>query len=92
MLVDDEVFQTLQITKIDSKPTATPGVVAMIALKLHAIKQPARENTEKDWCDIFALVKAHNLSPDDPDFSATILKQGGETAIQRIRASIPGGN
>jgi len=92
MLVDDEVFQTLNQTKIDSKPIATPGVVAMIALKLHAIKQPTRENLEKDWSDIFALVKAHQLKLDDPDFFATLLKHGGEIAIQRIQASILGGN
>lgn len=92
MLVDDEVFQTLELTKIDSKPIATPGVVAMIALKLHAIQQPARDNVEKDWSDIFALVKAHQLSLDDPDFSATILKHGGETALKRIQAASSGGN
>src|SRR5688572_22770983 len=92
MLVDDEVFQVLERTKIDSKPIATPGVVAMIALKLHAIRQPARDNTEKDWSDVIALVKSHQLSLDDPDFSATVLKHGGETAIQRIQAAILGGN
>lgn len=92
MLVDDEVFQTLELTKTDFKPIATPGVVAMIALKLHAIRQPARADVEKDWSDVLALVKAHQLSLDDPGFSATVLKHGGETAIKRIHASILGGN
>jgi hypothetical protein len=92
MLVDDDVFRTLELTKTDSKPIATPGVVAMIALKLHAIKQPARDDVEKDWSDVLALVKAHKLSLDDPDFSATVLKHGGETAITRIQASNLGGN
>ncbi|MBC7981159.1 MAG: hypothetical protein H7Y36_11405 [Armatimonadetes bacterium] len=92
MLVDDDVFQTLEQSKIDSKPLATPGVVAMIALKLHAIHQPARDDVAKDWSDVLALVKAHKLSLDDPEFSATILKHGGETAIRRIQASLAGGN
>lgn len=92
MLVDDGVFQTLELTKTDLKPIATPGVVAMIALKLHAIRQPARDDIEKDWSDVLALIKAHHLSLDDPDFSATILKHGGETAVQRIQASLAGGN
>jgi hypothetical protein len=87
MLVDDEVF-----SKTDTKPIPTPGVVAMIALKLHAIRQPARDDVEKDWSDIFALVKAHHLTLDDPEFSATVLKHGGETAIERIQASIAGRN
>ena len=92
MLVDDEVFQTLELTKSDLKPIATPGVVSMIALKLHAIRQPSRDHVEKDWSDVLALVKAHQLSLDDPDFFATVLKHGGETAIKRIQASILGGN
>ena len=92
MLVDDDVFQTLERTKIASKPIATPGVVAMIALKLHAINQPARTDVEKDWSDVLALVKAHKLSLDDPDFSAIVLKHGGASAIQRIQTSITGGN
>lgn len=92
MLVDDEVFQTLELTKFGSSPIATPGAIAMIALKLHAIRQPARDDVEKDWSDVLALVKAHQLSLDDPGFSATVLKHGGQTAIQRIRASLIGGN
>lgn len=92
MLVNDEVFQTLELTKIDSKPIATPGVVAMIALKLHAIQQPARDNVEKDWSDVLALVKTHQLSLDDPAFSATVFKHGGESALKRIQAASSGRN
>ena len=73
-------------------PIATPGVVTMIALKLYAINQPTRDDIEKDWSDVLALIKGHKLSLDDSDFSAIVLKHGGETAIQRIQASLPGGN
>ncbi len=92
MLVDDDVFLTLERTKSDTQPIATPGVQAMIALKLHAINQPGRDDVEKDWMDVIALVKAHQLSLDDPDFSAIVLWHGGEIAIQRIRDSQLGGN
>ncbi len=92
MLVDDEVFEALERTKADTAPIATPGVEAMVALKLHATRQPGRDDVGKDWSDILALVKAHRLSLDDPEFSAMVLKHGGETAIRRIRASIAGGN
>lgn len=92
MLVDEDVFQTLECTKTDTKPIATPRVEAMIALKLHAIKQPGRDDTEKDWSDILALINVHHLTLDDPEFSAMVLKHGGETAIQRIRAASAGGN
>ncbi len=90
MLVDDEVFAILEETKSNTAPIATPGVVAMIALKLHAIRQPARGETEKDWADVLALVHAHQLSLDEPDFFATVLKHGGETAVQRIQAAVLG--
>lgn len=92
MLVDDDVFQVLQATKSSAGPIATPGVVAMIALKLHAIHQPAREEVEKDWSDVIALAKAHKLSLDDPEFSATVFRHGGEQAVRRIQASLAGGD
>lgn len=92
MLVDDDVFEVLERTKTDTKPIATPGVEAVIALKLHATHQFGRDDAEKDWSDILALVKAHQLSLDDQEFSAMVLKHGGQTAIQRIQASIAGGN
>lgn len=92
MLVDDDVFEILERTKTDIKPIATPGVKAVIALKLHATHQSARDDAEKDWSDILALVKAHQLSLDDQEFFAIVLKHGGQTAIQRIQASIAGGN
>jgi hypothetical protein len=87
MLVDDSVFQVLSATRIDSSPISTPSVLSMIALKLHAISQPTRENTEQDWSDVIALAKANKLSLDDPDFSAIVLKHGGQSAINRIKAN-----
>jgi hypothetical protein len=87
MLVDDAVFEILFATKSDSAPIATPSVLSMIALKLHAINQPSRVDTEKDWSDIFALIRAHKLYLDDPDLSAIIQKHGGQSAIDRIKAA-----
>lgn len=90
MLVDDDVFATLEQTKTDLKPIATPGVLAMIALKLHAIRQPGRTRGDLDWSDVLALARAHQLSLDDPEFAAIVLKHGGETAYQRIQAALAG--
>jgi len=92
MLVDDAVYEILSSTKNDSPPIATPGVLSMVALKLHAIKQPSRENTAQDWADVLALVKAHKLTLDDPEFSAIVSKHGGEAATERIRSEITGGH
>ena len=82
----------MQEARVDTQPISTPNVVALIALKLHAIKQPGREDTAKDWSDVIALTKAHSLSLDDEEFSATILKHGGKSAIERIREAVSGGN
>jgi hypothetical protein len=92
MLVDDDVFSVLRASQSDAGPIATPGVMAMIALKLHAIHQPSRDDVEKDWSDVIALAKAHKLSLDDPEFSATVLRHGGESAARRIQASLSGGD
>jgi hypothetical protein len=91
MLVDDEVFQTLYATRTSSEPIATPDALSMIALKLHAIGQPSRENKEQDWGDVIALAKANKLTLDVPGFSATVLKHGGQNAIERITAAGLGG-
>ncbi len=92
MLVDTDVFETLASAKNSSSPIPTPGVQAMVALKLHAINQPARENTAQDWADVFALIKANNLSLDDPGFSDIVSKHGGKAAAERITAEIARGD
>ena len=92
MLVDDEVYDVLAKEKADIQPIPTPNAMTMIALKLHAITQPGREDAAKDWSDVLALTKAHGLSLDDEEFSATVLKHGGESAIERIREAISGGD
>jgi hypothetical protein len=92
MLVADEVFVFLEKTKVDLTPLATPSVIAMVGLKLHAIHQPARASAAQDWADILALVKAHKLSLDDPEFSATVLRHGGDNAVARIKTAIDCGD
>ena len=92
MLIDDAVFDTIFADKIDSTPLATPSPITMIALKLHAINQPSRQNTEQDWSDVIALIRTHKLSLDDANFSAIVSKHGGQTAIDRIKAALSGGS
>ena len=92
MLIDDAVFETILVDKIDSTPLATPSPQTMIALKLHAINQPSRRNTDQDWSDVIALSRTHKLSLDDASFSAIVLKHGGQTAIDRIKAALNGGS
>lgn len=60
----------------------------MIALKLHASRQPGRTRVEQDWSDVMALIAVHQLSLDDADFAAIVLRHGGEQAVRRIRSAI----
>lgn len=92
MLVDEDVFDALELTKTNAEPIAVPSVEAMIALKLHAAKQAHRSESEKDWSDIIALFKVHQLSLDAPHLHAIVLRHGGQHAIDRIQAAIAGGN
>ena len=92
MLVDDQVYEVMEKGRVDTQPISTPNIMAMIALKLHAITQPGRKDTAKDWSDVLALTKAHGLSLDDEKFSAIVLRHGGESAIGRIREAISGGD
>jgi hypothetical protein len=88
MLVDDDVFRMLHEERHDLSELPTPSPQALIALKLHAIHQPSRVNTEQDWSDVLALIEAQKLTLDDPSFSATILKHGGEPALERIKTHL----
>jgi hypothetical protein len=88
MLVDDDVYALMEQTKQSSPPIATPGAKAMIALKLHATRNRSVIDAEKDWSDIFALIRIHQLTLDDADFSAIIQRHGGSAAIDRIKATL----
>jgi hypothetical protein len=92
MLIDDAVYHAIAANKIDSIPLATPSPKTMIALKLHAINQPSRQNTAQDWSDVNALIRAQKLSLDDAEFYAIVLKHGGQTAIDRIKAALSSGS
>lgn len=92
MLLDDDVYEVLYATKIDTKPLSVPHVQSMIALKLHATKHRNPEDAEKDWQDILALCQAHQLTLDDVLFRDMILRHGGEIALGRIKAALSSRN
>ena len=92
MLVEDAVYEVLENSKNGRSIIATPSAAAMVALKLHAIHQPSRTDTAQDWSDVLALVRANHLSLDDTEFSAIVLRHGGEAAIEKIRTALASGN
>ncbi len=90
MLVDEMVFDSLFIDRCEGASLATPNVVALIALKLHAINQPTREYIEKDWYDVLTLIDIHRLTLDDVDFFDIVERHGGQKAIGKIRTHLAG--
>ena len=87
MLVDDDVFDVLEQSRQRKSPIATPSVQAMVALKLHAMKNRHVLDAEKDWSDVIALMRIHQLRLDDPEFAAMVHRHGGSAAIDRIQAT-----
>lgn len=85
MLVDDDVYAALEREKRELVPLATPSVEAMIALKLHAAKHRNSPEAERDWSDLIALMRIHQLSLDDASFAAMVHRHGGAEAIERIK-------
>ena len=86
MLVDENIFEALALTKTHTNPIAVPSVEAMIALKLHAANQQNRSDAEKDWSDIIALFKIHRLRLDAPGILAMILRHGGQIRNRQNRS------
>jgi hypothetical protein len=40
---------------------------------------------EKDWGDIFQLVKRHWLDPDEEAFAGLVKRYDGEVALERLK-------
>lgn len=64
-----------------------PSPRHMVALKLHSANSPQRSEPEKDWLDIDALVRTHQLDLSDPEFEKLILRYGGEKSLQRLKST-----
>ena len=72
MIVDGETFSKLKagavFVQTGGVDVPTPKVEHIVALKLHAAKTRPRETVEKDWLDIFQLIKQHNLRLSAPEY------------------------
>lgn len=72
MLVDPSTFSKIASASLrvqyGSVPVRVPCVLHMIALKLHALKNPEREKLGKDYGDIRALILRHNIDTNSADF------------------------
>ena len=89
MIVDDQTFARIEVTAnqkvLDGRQIRIPDALRLIALKLHATRDPARRTTETDWQDIAGLVRATNRNLEDPELQAIISQYGGPGALTEIQ-------
>ena len=93
MIVDDRTFDRIEITSnekvLDGELIRIPDALRLIALKLHATRDPNRRTSETDWQDVEGLLMATNRNLEDPELRAIISQYGGPTALAEIRRRLP---
>jgi hypothetical protein len=92
MIVDDQTFDRIEGTAnqrmLDGQQIRIPDALRLIALKLHATRDPARRTTETDWQDIAGLVLVTNLNLEDPELRLIIARYGGPGALAEIKKRV----
>lgn len=86
MLVDSQTFDKLHLASIGvefgRRLAQVPTPLHLIALKLHALKNPHRAALGKDFADIIALAQRHNLDFFSAEFQ-TILDRYASPAVRQ---------
>jgi hypothetical protein len=89
MIVDDRTFGRIEVTSnekvLDGEQIRIPDALRLIALKLHATRDPNRRTSETDWQDVAALVMTTNQNLEDTELRVIISQYGGPTALAEIR-------
>jgi hypothetical protein len=92
MIVDDQTFDRIEGTAnqrmLDGQQIRIPDALRLIALKLHATRDPARRTTETDWQDIAGLVLVTNRNLEDPELRLIIARYGGPGALAEIKKRV----
>ena len=89
MIVDDRTFERVEATSkkkvLDGVGIQIPDALRLIALKLHASRDPNRRTSETDWQDVAGLFTTTKQSLEDPELRSIISHYGGPTALAEIR-------
>lgn len=67
-------------------PVASP--LHLIAMKLHALKQPHRAADGKDFLDIIGLIRAKQIDVQSPDFQSIISKHADAVTREKLLRSL----
>lgn len=85
MIVDNVTFGKLSAEAESNTGVRTPSPRHMVALKLHAATSPTRSKPAQDWEDIRNLIRIHHLDPNEQEFSALIIRYGGQSALDQLK-------
>jgi Nucleotidyl transferase of unknown function (DUF2204) len=92
MIVDDQTFDRIEGTAnqrmLDGQQIRIPDALRLIALKLHATRDPARRTTETDWQDIASLLVVTNRNLEDHELRSIIAQYGGPGALAEIKKRV----
>jgi hypothetical protein len=93
MVVDAPTFQRLASGSTSRRfgdvDLRIPRVIDLIALKLHALRSPARAARGKDLPDILELMRECGLHPSDPQLAAVIERYASEATRAELRRTFP---
>jgi hypothetical protein len=70
---------------LDGVQIQIPDALRLIALKLHATRDPNRRTGERDWQDVAGLLTMTKQNLEDPELQSIISHYGGPTALAEIR-------
>ena len=96
MFVDEATYDKLaaerQMLAVGGAVLPVPGVLHLIALKLHATRTGSRAATGKDFYDIVNLVRVHRIDVADEPFQEIFARYAPEDVQRRLREEFFGGN
>lgn len=92
MLVDESTFEKLwaeaRVLDFAGVPLRAPKPLHMIALKLHALKNPTRAARGKDLPDIIQLIRIAELDLANPELQVILRRYADDRTIDLLRRLI----
>jgi hypothetical protein len=92
MLVDESTFEKLwveaRVLNFAGVSFRAPKSLHLIALKLHALKNPARAARGKDLPDIIQLMRIAEVDLADPELEGILKRYADDRTIDLLRRLI----
>jgi len=88
MLVDDATFAKLlagsELVELDGCDVRVIGPLHLIALKLHALREPRRAETGVDYLDILQIIRIKQIDPMGAEFQEILSRYATPAIRERI--------